>query len=223
MARYLMTHSLLAAWTYALKENPYEDLTTDRDPVADFMRTLRRESIPPTEAMQNGIIFEDLVSAILRGEQTFGYFEMHDQDGLKGSFPAEIREHRWYDAAAKIAGRVRGGVPQYKVNKAVEVGGLTLVLHGRLDWLKAGEIVDIKFTKNYDPGKFYDSTQHPMYFELVPEAQQFTYLASNGSAVWPETYRRDETRSIIPDILDFFDWLRAVDLMALYQQMWEAK
>lgn len=203
MARYLMTHSLLAAWIYALKENPYEDLTTDRDPAADFMRTLRREPIPPTEAMQNGNDFESLVTRIVYGRAAAG--------------------EQWYDAAAKIAGRVRGGVPQYKVNKTVEVGGLTLVLHGRLDWLKAGEIVDIKFTKNYAPGKFYGSTQHPMYFELVPEAQQFTYLASNGSAVWPETYRRDETRSIIPDILDFFDWLRAVDLMALYQQKWEAK
>lgn len=223
MARYLMTHSLLAAWIYALKENPYEDLTTDRDPMADFMQTLRREPIQTTEAMQNGIIFENLVSAILQRERTFGYFEMHDQDGVQGMFPADIQEHRWYDAAAKIADRVRGGVPQYKVNKTVEVDGLTLVLHGRLDWLKAGEIVDIKFTKSYDPGKYYDSTQHPMYLELVPEAQKFTYLVSNGNAVWSETYRRDETRSIISDILDFFSWLRSANLMSLYQQKWEAK
>lgn len=203
MARYLMTHSLLAAWLYAIKEDPYEDATTERDPIADFMQTLRREPVQPTEAMQNGNAFEDLVTRITTGRAIAG--------------------EPWYDAAAKIAGRVQGGVPQYKVNKAVEVGGVSLVLHGRLDWLKAGEIIDIKFTKSYDPGKYFNSTQHPMYFELVPEARQFTYMASNGSAVWSETYRREEARSIRPVIADFFEWLRAAGLMPLYQQKWSAK
>lgn len=32
MARFLMTHSLLSAWLYAMKGNPYEDATTERDP-----------------------------------------------------------------------------------------------------------------------------------------------------------------------------------------------
>lgn len=32
MARYLMTHSLLSSWLYAMKENPYEDASTERDP-----------------------------------------------------------------------------------------------------------------------------------------------------------------------------------------------
>lgn len=201
--RYLMTHSLLASWLYALKENPYEDLTTERDPMAEFMQTLRREPTPPTEAMQNGIDFENLVTAIIRGQAT--------------------GTEQWHEAAANIANRLRGGVLQYKAYKEISVGGMTLLLHGRLDCLKAGEITDIKFTKSYDPGKYYDSTQHPTYFELVPEATRFTYLASNGGAVWPETYRRDETRSIIPDIQDFFSWLEAMELMDLYREKWGAK
>ena len=43
MGRYLMTHSLLASWLYTMKENPYEDMTTERDPMGEFMLTLRRE------------------------------------------------------------------------------------------------------------------------------------------------------------------------------------
>ena len=62
-----------------------------------------------------------------------------------------------------------------------------------------------------------------MYFELVPEANTFTYLASNGSGVWPEPYRRDETRSIIPIIADFLEWLTATGYMELYKQHWLAK
>lgn len=203
MARYLMTHSLLSSWLYCLKENPYEDATSESDPLGDFLKVLRREPTETTEAMRNGILFEDLVDAVARGEG--------DTDS------------NWYPAAANVASRIRGGVPQVKLNRQIEVNGFTLLLHGRLDWLKAGEIFDVKFTKNYDPGKYFDSTQHPMYFELVPEANSFTYLVSNGSGVWPEPYRRDETRSIIPIIAEFLEWLETTGLMDLYKQYWLAK
>ena len=65
MGRYLMTHSLLASWLYTMKENPYEDMTTERDPMGEFMQTLRREPTLTTEAMQNGIKFEDMVTDII--------------------------------------------------------------------------------------------------------------------------------------------------------------
>ncbi len=202
MARYLMTHSLLASWLYTMKENPYEDLTTERDPMGEFMLTLRREPTPTTEAMQNGIDFEDLVTAILTGRA--------DSNA------------QWHDAAEKVARRCSGGVLQYRAKKPIEVGDMNLLLYGRLDCLKAGEIIDVKFTKSYDAGKYFGSTQHPTYFELIPEARQFTYIASNGRDVWPETYFREDAPSIFPVISDFFDWLRAVDLMQVYQEKWAA-
>ena len=203
MARYLITHSLLSSWLYALKENPYEDATSERDPLQEFLRVLRREPTETTEAMQNGIDFENLVDNVVYGSGD--------------------PENRWYKAAEKVANRVRGGIPQVKISRQVQVSGYTLVLHGRLDWLKAGEIFDVKFTKNYDPGKYISSTQHPMYFELVPEAQSFTYIVSNGSGVWPETYRRDESTSILPIISDFLEWLTVTGYMDLYQKHWVAK
>ena len=203
MNRYLMTHSLLSSWLYAIKENPFEDASSERDPLAEFMLTLRREPTPTNEAMQNGIDFEDLVTAIVAG---------------KGD-----SNHRWYGAASKIAAIVGGGVLQYRARKEVCVGGLTLVLYGRLDALHAGGIYDIKFSKGYDRGKYFDSTQHPTYLELVPEAEHFTYLVSNGTDVWQEKYRREETPSILPIISDFLDWLTARDLLELYQEKWLAK
>ena len=202
MSRYLMTHSLLAAWLYTMKENPYEDATSERDPMGEFLTVLRREPTPTTEAMQNGIRFEDLVTSIINGHAA----------------PTDA----WYAAAEKVAARCSGGVLQYKAKKPIEVGGVNLLLYGRLDCLKAGEIIDIKFTKNYDAGKFFSSTQHPTYFEMIPEARQFTYLASNGNDVWTETYRREESRSIFPIISDFLDWLRTSNLMPVYQEKWAA-
>ena len=118
MGRYLMTHSLLASWLYTMKGNPYEDMTTERDPMGEFMLTLRREPTPTTEAMQNGIDFENLVTDIINGRA-----DPNDP---------------WHAAAEKVARRCAGGVLQYKAKKIVEVGGMSLLLYGRLDCLKAG-------------------------------------------------------------------------------------
>lgn len=203
MARYLMTHSLLSSWMYCLRENPYEDATTESDPMGDFLKVLRREPTETTEAMAKGIEFENLVDDIVNG--------FHD------------KTHNWYAAAKQVADRVRGGVPQMKINKEISVNGFTLVLHGRLDWLRAGEIIDVKYTSKYESGKFFTSTQHPMYFELVPEANSFTYLASNGSNVWPETYRRDEAQDIKMVIANFLDWLMATGHIETYKKHWEAR
>ena len=99
---------------------------------------------------------------------------------------------------------------------------MDVVLYGRLDALKAGTIYDIKFSKGYERGKFYSSTQHPTYMLLIPEAQQFSYLVSNGMDVWTECYRRDETPDICPIISDFFDWLDAFGLMNVFKEHWKA-
>lgn len=201
----MVTHSLLSSWLYTLKENPYDDATTEGDPMEDFLQVLRREPRETTEAMQNGINFENLVTRIVNGR-----------------FETTPADDRWYDAATQIADIVRGGILQYRVKKEVRVRGMSVLLYGVLDVLKAGTIYDIKFTKNYDRGKFFGGTQHPMYFELVPEATEFTYLASNGTAVFQETYRREETPSILRDVSDFFSWLEEAHLMDLYREKWIA-
>lgn len=204
MSRYLITHSLLSSWLWAMSENPYEDLTNFKDPMNEFMQVLRREPTETTEAMQNGIDFEDLVTRIATGR-------MHMDDCRA----------RTYEAAQKVAATVRGGTFQYKASRKVTIGETDFLLYGRFDVLKAGEIIDIKFSKSYDRGKFVDSTQHPMYLEIMPEARQFTYLISNGSEVWTETYRRDETRSIVTIIADFKEWLNTVGLIDLYKEHWK--
>lgn len=202
MDRYLMTHSLLSSWLYAMKESPYEDMTSERDSYAEFLSTLNREPTQTTEAMQKGIDFEDMVTEITKcGGDTKNY---------------------WYEAASNVARIVGGGLLQYRARKEIHVRGLTLVLYGRLDALKAGIIYDIKFSSGYETGKYIDSTQHSTYFELVPEAKEFTYLVSNGTYVWPETYRRDETKSIIQIIEYFLDWLETTGLMDTYKEKWLA-
>ncbi len=199
---YLLTHSLLSSWLYAMKDSPYEDATTERDSYQEFLQALRREPGEQTEAMRNGIEFEDLVTAIATGEAD--------------------TEHKWYEAACKVASIVKGGWFQYKAKKEMTVSGEKILLYGRLDVLKAGEVIDIKFSKGYERGKYIDSTQHPTYLELIPEAGQFTYLVSNGSEVWTETYRRDETPDITTIIESFLEYLKGNGLWDVYVSHWTA-
>lgn len=199
--RYLMTHSLLASWLRVLKENPFEDLTTEADPYAEFLQTLKRQPIETTEAMRNGILFEDMVTAIVKGG---------------------AGDDKWGNAAGQIAAIVKGGQLQFRASKKITVNGMDFLLYGRLDALKAGVVYDIKFSKSYDRGKYLSSTQHPTYLEIVPEATRFIYLVSNGTDVWTEQYSRDDTPSIIPIISDFVDWLNAVGLMDTYKEHWAA-
>ena len=91
--RYLMTHSLLSSWLYLMKENPYEDATTERDPMAEFMQTLRREPTPTTEAMQKGIDFEDLTTAILTGQQTVKWHERDFKTKEVREVLVPVKEH----------------------------------------------------------------------------------------------------------------------------------
>lgn len=202
MARYMITHSLLASWLYAMKDNPYEDATSERDAYAEFIQVLNRIPTESTQAMQNGIDFEDLVTDILSGN-------------------ADTND-KWFEAAFNVAKRIKGGTLQYKVSKEIKVAGYNILLYGRLDALRAGVIYDIKFSKGYDVGKYITSTQHPTYFELVPEAKEFTYLVSNGTNVWPETYQREEAQDIKVIIADFLSWLSAQGLMDVFKEKWQA-
>ena len=207
MAAYLMTHSLLSSWLYSLRENPYEDMETEKDAREEFMKVLRREPTEVTEAMQNGNDFEALVTKILTGNA-----------GTAFAF-----EPKWYDAASAVASELRGAQLQFSVSKRVLIAGQEYVLHGRFDALRAGVISDIKFSKSYDKGRYFDSTQHPMYMFLMPTAREFTYIVSNGSGVWHETYTREETRDIFPIITAFLSWLEDAGLLELYRKHWVAK
>ena len=188
MPAYLLTHSLLSSWLYSLRENPYEDMETEKDAREEFLKVLRREPVEATEAMQNGVDFENLVTACIQN--------------------AGDRSNKWFDAASAVASELRGAQLQFVASKRV---------------LIAGVISDIKFSKGYEKGKYFDSTQHPMYMFLMPTAQEFTYIVSNGSFVWHETYTREETKDIFPIITAFLAWLEDTGLLDLYRKHWEAK
>lgn len=190
---WLITHSLLSAWQYALKD------IEGRDSLAELTAALQRQRIAPTDAMRKGTAFEEEVSASVGGKAS---------ENL---------------AATHFAGLVRGGQEQVKLSRRMRIAGQDFLLYGIADWIRAGIIYDIKHTTHYDAGKYRESTQHPMYLELLPEAAMFTYLISSGAGIYMEQYTRDNTQPIARIIEQFSDWLLDNNkLRELYETHWRA-
>ena len=204
MERFLMTQSLLSAWAYQF--DCFEGCEDDAQ--AAFLRTLNREPGEVTEAMMNGRTFEDRVYRAAEGK-------------------AIRSDAKWREGALAIAEIIRGAQIQVKVSREIVVDGMTFLLYGILDALKAGVIYDVKFlSKSLSSadvyGKYLQSAQHPAYFYLVPEAREFQYLASDGDEVYIETYQRDQTRGINEIIHDFIVSITSQGLLELYKEKWLA-
>lgn len=131
--------------------------------------------------------------------------------------------------AAENIPELQGAVRQAAVYKDVRIGGTAFLLYGKTDFIKAGVITDTKYTGHYDVGKFYGSPQHAMYFALIPEAIRFDYIVTTEKGdysterLYRESYYPAETPPIEGEISSFMGWLRANDLLKIYQEKWEAK
>ena len=192
MMRLRITQTLLSAYRYIyLLDDGYES----------FLKTLNREKEPPTLAMLNGTKFEGMVNAALDG--------------------AEIPEdHEWHDVVMQCADILQGSQQQVTLFREYSVDGVPFLLHGVLDFLRAGQIFDTKFSTTYHRGKYLKSPQTPMYFQLVPEAFRFTYVISDGKYVYTESYEPDEVEPIDYIIKDFWQFLQRNKLTDIYADKW---
>lgn len=193
--KFLVTQSLLSSWNWLYKlEDGYED----------FIKTLKREPIQQNQAMLDGTQFENMVYAHCGG--------------------AELdEEHEWAEGIKQVSGIVIDGAYQVKLSKDIIINNVNFVLYGILDVLKAGQIYDIKFSKTYEYGKYLESPQHPMYFELCPEVNKFTYVISNGKEVYKEKYERYDTEPIEREIKLFMKFLDEKNLVKTYCENWQSK
>lgn len=196
--RFLMTQSLLSSWLYQYKAKEQEKAHEE------FLKTLRREHIPENQAMQDGIQFENMVTAY-----------------CDGANPPE--GHKWEKGVKAVGNVVKGSQFQVALYRDTVIEGLSFLLYGRLDALKAGTIYDIKHSHAYRVGKYLDSPQHPMYFALCPEAREFVYLVSDGQDLYREIYRREETQPVGSLILNFIRYLEQSHLEEIFIKKWKAR
>ena len=187
-----ITQSLLSAWLYSFElDNGYEK----------FLNALNKIAEPTNEAMLNGIQFEGLVNTGIDGQ------------------PLD-ENHKWYQPVKECVELLNGSQKQVSIYKDVVVDGYLFELHGILDFLKEGIIYDTKFSKTYHLNKYLHSPQTPMYFCLVPEAYQFTYVICDGKYIYKESYTPDMVQPIEKTIHQFIEYLKQHNLLELYVEKW---
>jgi len=191
--KYRITQTLLSSWLYVYKtDSGWED----------FLATLNRQSEPKTKAMLDGIRFENIINACLDGQELDMSIE-------------------WAQPISQLLPVLEGSQKQVSVFRDITVDGVPFTLHGVLDFLKAGVIYDTKLSKTYKVGKYLDSPQHPMYFELVPVAYEFQYLICDGKYVYKETYHPDEVEPVEVKIRQFMNFLDRENLVDTYCKLWK--
>lgn len=196
---YWLTQSLLSSWLYFLNA----DEERSGDAWTSFVSTLRREEREPTQAMQDGKRFEDMINRLVAGYVPEGEYNA-----------------KWDAAARRFAARCFGGLSQVPVTGDLTVSGINFCLYGVCDYVKAGLIMDIKKVVRYEYGKYQHSPQHPMYLHLLPEAKRFDYLIFDGANCHVETYRREDCKPIDQTIAEFLWFLTDTGWLDVYKKFW---
>ena len=187
-----ITQSLLSSWEWSFKTDDGWD---------DFIAALNREKKQPTQAMLDGIRFENCLNNVLKGEPIY-------------------QDNEWYNVLVEMSCELQGAQQQVSLFQDCEVDGQPFLLHGVLDYLREGHILDCKFSKTYHLNKYLTSPQTPMYLSLVPEARDFTYIISDGKYVYREKYPRDIVPPIEPTIYNFMQYLKKHGLWEVYCEKW---
>ncbi len=207
MTKYLITPTLLNSFQYYIQD----EYKSPADSRADFLKTLSREKFEPNEAMQKGIDFENDIKIAY---EPFHQIDIHHED-------YDERQH----IVNIFAKMVNGGLWQQTCKKDLTVGNQEFLLYGKCDVVKRDTIYDIKFTSNYEVGKFLDSTQHLIYLYCL-DLPKFQYLVSDGEEYWVEDYHNhkgieDEIKSKISDFLSYLE--NDKEAKEMFFTKWESK
>ena len=165
MTKYLITPSLINSFQYYINDK----FKSPADSRADFLKTLSKEKFKPNEAMQKGIDFEE---------------EIFHQCCLEKEVGKKLTSDPICDEIVKI---VKGGLWQQTCKKDLQIGNQEFLLYGKMDVVKRDTVYDIKYTSNYELGKFLGSAQHLIYLYCTG-LPKFKYLISNGKDFWIEDY-----------------------------------
>lgn len=201
MTKYLITPTLINSYQYYIND----EFKSPADSRADFLKTLSKEKFEPNEAMQKGIDFESQIKDFCDG--------------------VAIQANETHIGAIMIGEIVKGGLWQQTCKKDLQVGGKEFLLYGKMDVIKRDTIYDIKFTGNYELGKFLDSSQHLIYLYCTG-LPKFQYLISDGKDYWIEDYHNhanieNEIKGKISDFLGYLE--NDKEAKELFETKWRIK
>lgn len=210
MTKYLITTTLINAYQYYIND----EFKSPADSRADFFKTLSKEKFEPNEAMQKGIDFEAkvqfLTTNITVDDLRLFYKEKIGETVINNKLSIQDAIN-WLEQQPEflISKIVEGGLWQETCKKDLKIGNKEFLLYGKMDVIKRDTIYDIKFTDNYEIGKFLDSSQHLVYLYCTG-LPKFQYLISDGKDYWIEDYFNhsnieNDLKSKISDFLGYLE------------------
>ena len=204
MTKYLITPTLINSFQYYIDD----EFKSPADSRADFLKTLSKEKFEPNQAMQKGIDFENDIKAKC------------------DNILLDKKENIDYEVICNdIATIVKNGLWQQTCKKELQIGNQEFLLYGKMDVIKRDTIYDIKYTSNYELGKFLGSAQHLIYLYCTG-LPKFKYLISNGKDFWIEDYFNSVNieNKIKNKINNFLSYLENDnEAKNLFETKWQAK
>ena len=193
--KYLITPSLLGSYKWYLSDESI-------DAREKFLNTLAKIRTETTPSQAKGLDFEDKICELDKMLKA-----NWSDSALNFVFSDETEEYK--SCLKNIAKIVKGGLWQQTVKKDLTVGNQEFLLYGKCDVIKRDTIYDIKFTSNYEVGKFSDSAQHLIYLYCL-DLPKFQYLVSDGGEYWVEDYHNhagieNEIKSKISDLMSYLE------------------
>jgi hypothetical protein len=212
MKALLITASLLSSWQWFLQD---EKETAE----AEFIATLKRESFRDSQEMQAGRAFEARVR--LQNEPDGEWLTERDREDLKAT---EKRvDEDYINTVLEVSDMTQGGLWQPSLSEIWDNGTQVFCLYGRLDVLKLG-IIDVKFSKTFEVGKYRDCPQLRMYLTLAKNAPDMTFAVSDGRNVMTDYYLRKDVEPIYSLVNQFWSWLNTYPkYLSLYVENWKSK
>lgn len=205
--QYLLTPTLIQSWQYWYNY----DGEKEKEVGTSFLLTLQRQEMPTTEAMQKGIDFENQVIQCAENK------------------PWECAEVLASVTQAQpildIAQIISNGMFQVVLKKNIKCCGNNFLLYGKADVIKEDTVFDIKYTQNYDIGKFSNSVQHLLYMYCA-ELNNFEYLVSDGDNFWKEGYyftNKQIQSRLLEKIYNFYSFLQNNEkYLNIFKDKWKA-
>jgi len=200
--RYLITPSLLNSWAYIwLCGENVREAQSDEVCIEDKILVAQEKA------------YNDFITVLNRIKTEPNEFMLR---GIE-------YEDECYKGNTDCSPIIEGGAYQIVGKKEETIDDIDFLLYGRLDVLKGGIIYDIKRVSKYSTQKYLKSYQHPFYFELFKECDEFDYLIYDGDTLHIETYYRDQVVDIKSVISQFIKWLKKNNLLELYKEKWRSK
>lgn len=170
----------------------------------EFLATLRKDTFVGNELTAKGEKWEKDVMEHAKGQTNM------------------LLEFPYKSCVAEAAARCHPDAWQVALSKAARIRDMDFLIYCRADNINKDRGIDLKYTENYDVGKYFYSVQHQICM-FAGDLPRFDYIITNGTDVYEEEYARNDDLmfSRLHDLVGYI--FACPEMRALYTSKWQTK